>query len=117
MQARFIGFGEIEIDGARYTDDLVIVHGAIRKRDKGPSRAKKARFGHTPLSAKEAIPWDCRTLIIGTGAYGKLPVMKKVYKAAEEKGVELVVVPTEKACELLSRADPATTNAILHVTC
>jgi len=29
----------------------------------------------------------------------------------------LVVVPTEKACELLSGADPATTNAILHITC
>ena len=117
MQARFIGFGEIEIDGARYTDDLVVVHGAIRKRDKGPSKAKKARFGHTPLTAKEAIPWDCQTLIIGTGAYGRLPVTRKVYRAAEEKGVELVVVPTAQACELLARADPAITNAILHVTC
>jgi len=117
MQARFIGFGEIEIDGQRFTDDLVIIHGTIHKRDKGPSKPKKDRFGHTPLSAKEAIPWDCRKLIIGTGAYGKLPVMKKVYKAAEKKGVELVVVPTENACELLSGADPATTNATLHITC
>jgi hypothetical protein len=118
MNARFIRFGEIEIDGARYTEDVVIAHGSITPRDKSPSRKHKARFhGHTPLSAREAIPWDCQRLIIGTGAQGLLPVMKKVYQRAEERGVELVVVPTEQACRLLSEADLTTTSAILHVTC
>jgi hypothetical protein len=58
MNAQFIRFGEIEIDGARYTEDIVI---------------------------------DC--------------------------GVELVVAPTEQACALLTKADTASTNAILHLTC
>jgi hypothetical protein len=29
------------------------------------------QFGHTPLSIEEDIPWKCRQLVIGTGAYRK----------------------------------------------
>lgn len=117
MNARFIRFGEIEIDGVRYAEDVIIAGGKVTLRDKSPSKKHKARFGHTPLSAKEAIPWNCRRLIIGTGAQGALPVMNKVVRQAKEREVELVIVPTPKACKLLREADPATTNAILHVTC
>jgi hypothetical protein len=117
MKLRFIRFGEIEIDGVRYTNDVVIDGGRVRLRDKEPSKKHKAKFGHTPLSAKEDIPWNCRTLIVGTGAEGLLPVMPKVRKQAEEKGVELVTVPTPEACQRLSEADLEHTNAIIHVTC
>jgi hypothetical protein len=118
MNATFIQFGEIEINGLRYNQDVVIAGGKIAPRDKTPSKKHKAKFdGHTPLSAKEAIPWDCQRLIIGTGAEGALPVMPKVHKWAQQKGVELVIVPTPEACRLLSEADVSTTNAILHVTC
>jgi hypothetical protein len=117
MNATFIGFGEIEIDGVRYREDVVIDGGTVRLRDKSPSRKHKARFGHTPLSAKEDIPWHCQHLIIGTGADGQLPIMKKVHKRAGEKGVELVILPTPQACDQLSQADLSHTNAILHVTC
>ncbi len=117
MNALFIRFGEIEIDGVRYREDVVIDGGRIRLRDKGPSRKHKARFDHTPLSAKEDIPWDCRRLIIGSGAHGQLPVMKKVHRRAEEHGVELIILPTPEACALLAQADLEHTNAILHVTC
>ncbi len=117
MNARVVRFGEIEIDGERYTKDVVIEGGAIRKRKKGPSRPRKKEFGHTPLTAKEAIPWNCQTLIIGTGVHGQLPVLKGVYRAAEKHGVKVIAVPTEEACARLSKADLSTTNAILHVTC
>jgi hypothetical protein len=63
------------------------------------------------------IPWLCKQLIIGTGVEGRLPVMKKVYKQAAERGVTLIAVPTPEACELLSEADLSDTNAILHITC
>lgn len=117
MQAKLIKFGEIEIDGERYTKDVVIENGTIRKRDKGPSRPRKREFGHTPLTAKEAIPWDCETLIIGTGVHGRLPVLDDVLSAAKERGVEVYAMPTEEACAQLSKADLRTTNAIVHVTC
>ena len=33
---------------------------------------------HTPLSVNEAIPWHGQRLIIGTGTYGRLPIMSEV---------------------------------------
>jgi hypothetical protein len=109
-------FGEITIDGVAYDHDVVIDHGSISKRKKGPSKSFRAQFGHTPLSAEEAIPWNCRRLVIGTGASGSLPVMDAVRDEAEARGVELVTVPTREAIELLEGDDPDT-NGIVHVTC
>jgi hypothetical protein len=108
-------FGTLQIDGRTYEQDVVIERGEIRKRKKGPSKKFRDEFGHTPLSIEEKIPWKCRRLVIGTGAYGRLPVMKEVKVEAERHHVELVVVPTSDALRLIERESKA--NAILHVTC
>lgn len=112
---RFV-FGSIEIDGVTYEHDVVIEDGTIRKRKKGPSKALRSRYGHTPLSAGEDIPWGCRRLVIGSGAAGSLPVLEEVVAEAGRREVDLVVVPTADAIEEMRGADPGT-NAILHVTC
>jgi hypothetical protein len=109
-------FGAITIDGVTYDHDVVIDHGEVSKRSKKPSKKYRDDFGHTPLSAKEDLPWKCERLVIGTGAAGSLPVMDEVEQEAERRGVELVAVPTERAIDLL-RDDPPKTNAVLHVTC
>jgi hypothetical protein len=80
MKARLVKFGEIEVDGKRYTHDVVIDGGKVRKRKKGPSKEFREQFGHTPLSAGEEIPWR---LIVGTGAHGALPVMDEVLAGGE----------------------------------
>lgn len=116
MNAIFIKFGQVEIDGETYEKDVVIDRGEIARRDKKASKLHRNQFGHTPLSSKENIPWACKRLIIGTGAYGRLPVMDEVRDEAETRGVELVLRKTPEACKMLSRADEDT-NAILHVTC
>jgi len=67
------------------------------------------------LSLEEKIPWKCRRLVIGTGAYGRLPVMKEVKREAERRHVELVIVLTSEAIQLMEMESAA--NAILHVTC
>lgn len=54
--------------------------------------------------------------MVGTGAYGRLPVTKDVRLEAERRNVELVLLPTTEAIEALKRATKDT-NAILHVTC
>jgi hypothetical protein len=108
-------FGSLQIDDRSYEQDVVIERGEIRKRKKGPSKKFRDEFGHTPLSIEEKIPWKCQRLVIGTGAYGRLPVMKEVKIEAERRHVELVVVPTSDALRLMERESKA--NAILHVTC
>ena len=109
-------FGTIRIDGSTCQHDVVIDRGEVRKRKKGPSKQFSDAFGHTPLSIEEEIPWKCHQLIIGTGAYGRLPVMNAVKREAERRKVELVVLPTSQAIDMLNE-DPEATNAILHVTC
>ena len=108
-------FGSIQIDGVTYENDVVIDRGEVRKRKKKASKKYRDEYGHTPLSLEEVIPWKCKRLVVGTG-FGALPVMKEVKKEARRRGVELIVVPTGKAIELLNQ-EPGKTNAILHVTC
>ena len=119
MKVTLITFGVLEIDGEQFDRDVVIERGRVAKRDKRASKPLRDRYGHTPLSLLEPIPWACRRLIVGTGAEGALPIDDAVFEEADRRGVELVTLPTEEACELLSAADTdlATTNAILHVTC
>lgn len=116
MRFEKFSFGSIQIDGVTYQDDVVIDRGEVRKRKKKPSKAFRDEFGHTPLSVGEKIPWKCRRLVIGTGANGALPVMKEVTLEAERRKIELLILPTSQAMDVLNR-QPQETNAILHVTC
>ena len=72
--------------------------------------------GHTPVSVEERIPWKCRQLVIGTGRYGSLPVMREVKQEAHRRKIDLLILPTDEALEALAQK-PDDTNAILHVTC
>jgi len=116
MRLDHFRFGAIRIDGVTMTSDIVIDRGEVRKRKKKASKPFRDRFGHTPLSVEENIPWKCETLVIGTGAEGALPVMKEVEREAARRGVELIAMPTSKAVTLLNR-QAKRVNAVLHLTC
>jgi hypothetical protein len=115
MHFEGFSFGLIRIDGVSYEHDVVIDRGKVRKRKKKASKRFRDHFGHTPLSVEEEIPWKCRRLVIGTGG-GALPVMQEVKLEAKRRKVDLLVLPTEQAIDVLKQ-EPAKTNAILHVTC
>ncbi|HEY4933090.1 MAG TPA: MTH938/NDUFAF3 family protein [Terriglobales bacterium] len=115
MKFQELTFGQIRIDDTEYGYDIVIDRGKIRKRKKKPSKTFRDSFGHTPLSVQEVIPWKCRRLVVGTGT-GALPVMDEVKREARRRNVELIILPTEEAMELLNQR-ARNTNAILHVTC
>lgn len=117
MEARFLGFGSIEVEGRQYRHDIVIDRGAVRKRSKKPSKPYREKFGHTPLSAAEEIPWGAGRLIVGTGAHGALPIMNDVLEEAAHRHIEVVAVPTEQACRLISELHPQDVCAVLHATC
>lgn len=116
MRIDEFSFGRIKIDGVTYEHDVVIDHGTIRERKKKPSKKFRDVFGHTPLSAEEEIPWKCRRLVIGTGAYGNLPIMDEVKHEAARRGIELLILTTAEAAKALRKASEST-NAVLHVTC
>ncbi len=115
MKLTGFSFGKLVVDGDEHTHDLVIDRGRVRKRDKHPSKRYRSRYGHTPLSLDEDLPWKCERLVVGTGA-GALPIMDEVRREAERRHVELIALPTEKALELLAEDHPQT-NAVLHLTC
>src|SRR5436190_21042918 len=103
MKARLVKFGEIEVGGKRYTHDVVIDGGKVRKRKKGPSKQFREEFGHTPPSAGEEIPWGGKRLIVGTGAHGALPVMEEVLAEAKRRGIEVMAPPTSEGCKQLEK--------------
>ena len=115
MKFQQFSFGQIRIDGIEYGYDVVIDRGKVRKRKKKASKKFREAFGHTPLSLEEEIPWKCRRLVVGTGT-GALPVMDDVKREAKRRKVELLILLTEEAMELLNKGAEKT-NAILHVTC
>ena len=104
MKARVIAFGVIEIEAQRYEHDVVIEKGKVTKRKKGPSKPLRDRYGHTPLSAEEKIPWGGDRLIVGTGVHGQLPVTEDLLEEARQRGIDVVSVKTDEACALLRAA-------------
>ena len=112
MRFRHFEFGVIDIDGVTYEHDLVVDRGVIHRRKKKASKKFRETFGHTPLSVEENIPWKCTRLVIGTGAYGRLPVKRE----AKDRRVKLVVLPTAEAIRVLQKY-PKKANAVLHITC
>ncbi|RLC31096.1 hypothetical protein DRH13_03490 [Candidatus Woesebacteria bacterium] len=114
MKIKKLSFGSINIDGENYFKDIVIHKGKIKKRKKKESKKFRGRFGHTPLSILENIPWDCKKLIIGTGHSYALPVMNEVKEKAKKKGVELVLKSTPDAILYINEKN---TNLILHLAC
>jgi len=90
MHFEDFGFGSLRIGKATYEHDLIC------KRKKKPSKRFREEFGHTTLSLEEEIPLKCRPLVIGTGAYGRLPVMQEVKREAERREVELLIARRAK---------------------
>ena len=117
MDVQLLGFGSIEVEGRAYEHDIVIDRGAVRERSKKPSKPYRAKFGHTPLSAEEDLPWGGPRLIIGTGAHGYLPIMPEVVAEAARRNIDLVAVPTDQACRLIAGLKRREVCAVLHVTC
>ncbi len=114
MKVKQYGFGELKIDSDIYVQDIEIARRQIKKRKKKKSKPYRERFGHTPLSIDENIPWSCKTLVVGRGMCKSLPVMNEVISEAKRRGVTLIMVNTEQALQYINKKD---TNLILHLTC
>jgi hypothetical protein len=110
-------FGEIATAGVRFDLDVIVGRGRVRRRKKGPSKAYRDQFGHTPPSADGEIPSSTPGLVTRTGAAGRLPMMTEVPTRPSLGVVEVVELPTAKGCRLLRSVQPKEVNAILHGPC
>jgi hypothetical protein len=117
MKAELVEFGVLELEGRRYTHDVVIEGGRIGRRHKGRSKPLRDRYGHTPLSVAEGIPWGGDRLIVGTGADGALPITPEVEEEARRRGIAIEALPTPDACRRLADLGARDVYAVLHVTC
>jgi len=110
-------FGTITVDGTVYEKDVVIDGGEARQRKKGPSKPMRGKYGHTPLTELEEIPWDCKTLVIGIGMSSRLPVTADFKKEAKKRGVKLILMETPDAVKYFMKNYGPEVNAIFHITC
>jgi len=110
-------FGSITVNNVVYEDDIIISAGEVKKRKKGASKDQREKYGHTPITAAENIPWDCDTLVIGIGMSGRLPVPDEFKEEARKKGVVLVLLETPEAVEYFTKHYRRGMNAVFHITC
>jgi hypothetical protein len=109
----FYEFGEIVIDGNRYTSDVIIY----------PSRIDSnwwRREGHqlSLSDLKDVLETRPEIIVVGTGSPGLMKVLPETEKHIKSKGIELIILPTKEACRTYNRLF---TNkrviALLHLTC
>ena len=105
-------FKRIEIDGQRYTKDVIIL----------PTKVISTWWRNTSHEVliedlDQYIDEFPQTLIIGTGKYGRMHVPDKTRKWLEEQGIDVITSKTDQACETYNESDYKTTGAALHLTC
>jgi len=106
-------FGSIEIDGERYTSDVIIYPDHV-----DTSWWRREGHGLCPEDLGEAVKASPDLLIVGTGAHGVMRVPEATRQWVEEQGIELIAMDTKAACDEFNRqADSRRTVAGLHLTC
>ena len=106
-------FGKITVRGKEYTSDVIIYADHV-------DHAWRRRQGHTlgDYDIPDVIADLPEVLIIGTGKQGVLKVSPQLEPAMRDSGVEVVILPTDGACQAYNRcAAQKKTIACLHLTC
>ena len=106
-------FGEIVVNGRRYSSDVIIY----------PDRIKDQWWrqeGHSLLVSDvwELMQEPPEVLVIGQGSVGRMDVPAETRHALQEAGIEVIVEPTAQACKTYNRLrEKRQVIAALHLTC
>ncbi len=106
-------FGEIVIDGRRYTRDVIIYQDRV---DDGWWREE----GHSLAihDVEEALQTRPEVIVVGTGYSGMMRVPPETREQIESRGIDLVVERTREACRTYNRLIRVRrVAAALHLTC
>lgn len=109
-------FGEIVIDGICHTKDLKIIRGKIFEN-------WWRSQGHTLQLSDilDVVAANPHTLIIGTGAYGRMVLSSGLSAELDSRGIRVEALPTEPAIqrfnELVSKLGHEAVAFAVHLTC
>jgi hypothetical protein len=105
-------FGRIVVDGEEQTRDLIVMPDRVVTnwwRREGHSLAVED-FGEV----EDELP---ETLILGTGAYGRLRPPRAVLDELARRGIRVEALHTDEAVRRYGEIDESRTAAALHLTC
>jgi hypothetical protein len=106
-------FGEIIINGKRYTKDLIIFPDRILNNW---WRKEGHKIHLEDLS--DILPQKPEVLIIGTGNSGLVNIHSEIKKYIESKEIKLIAEPTPKAYKTYNQLkNKKRVIAALHLTC
>ena len=103
-------FGRIVINGKVYTSDIIIHDNTILDwwRIHGHSLS--------PEDLTVIVKEPPGTLVVGTGAYGRMKIPEKATKFIEDLNITLIAERTGKAVEIFNTIEEKKAAA-LHITC
>jgi hypothetical protein len=113
MRIESYRFGQIVIDGATYTEDVLVF----------PSRVRGGWWrteGHLVQleDLEEALADTPEALIVGMGVHECMKVAGEVVTRTRELGIELLAFDTRTACHTFNHLlDMRKAVAALHLTC
>jgi len=106
-------FGRIVIEGRAYTSDLILL----------PHRVVENWWreeGHVLHAADLGPVFELQpeVLVVGQGTLGRMGVPPEAKQPLTDAGIELVALPTPRACEAYNALSmERTVAAALHLTC
>jgi hypothetical protein len=105
-------FGRVLVDGEEQNGDVIVLPERVLT---GWWRADGHRLVLADLaSVIDELP---ERLLVGTGAYGQMRPDPDALEQIRQRGVEVEVLPTDKAVRRYGELDPRRTAAALHLTC
>ncbi len=113
MKIDYYSFGRITIDGKDYSSDVIVY----------PERVNSSwwrKEGHRLdiEDLKDILESKPEVLIVGTGAYGTMVVLKETEEYLKKKGIKLIADNTKSACKTFNKlSGSGNVVAALHLTC
>lgn len=114
MKIEKYDFGEIVVNGKKYTRDLIIFPDKIKEnwwRKEGHSLCIE--------DLKEVIEYKPEILIIGTGYSGVMEVKEEVIKELERNNIKVIIKKTKEAVNIFNEYTLKNKKVVcaLHLTC
>lgn len=113
MRIQSYRFGEIVIEGQKYSDDLLVFPDRVRT---GWWRKEGHLLQVEDL--KEVLEAKPEVLIVGTGTQQEMKVASEVVSHTKKEGIELLAFDTRTACQTWNQlVGKRKVAAALHLTC